>query len=81
MSFDIIRQISTKQYAIIHHLRGGIGVISKILRGKEKDTFCEELGLNKNVSEILLKIENSKAKYFDGKDYYDLELEIARKYI
>lgn len=56
-------------------------MISKILRGKEKDTFCEELGLNNNVSEILLKIENSKAKYFDGKEYYDLELEIARKYI
>ncbi len=56
-------------------------MISKILCGKEKDTFCEELGIDKNVSEILLKIDNSKAKYFDGRDYYDLELEIARKYI
>lgn len=56
-------------------------MISKILRGKEKDTFCEELGLNKNVSEILLKIENNKAKYFDGKEYHNIELEIARKYI
>lgn len=56
-------------------------MISKILREKEKDTFCEKLGLNKNVSEILLKIENNKARYFDGKDYYNLELEIAREYI
>ena len=56
-------------------------MISKILRDKEKDTFCEELGLDKNVSEILLKIENSKARYFDGKEYHDVELEIARKYI
>ena len=56
-------------------------MISKILRGKEKDMFCEELGIDNNVSKILLKIENSKAKYFNGKDYYDLELNIARKYI
>ena len=56
-------------------------MISKILRGKEKDTFCEELFLNKNVSEMLLKIENNKARYFDGKDYHDLDLEIAGKYI
>lgn len=56
-------------------------MISKILRGKEKDTFCEELGLNNNVSEILLKIENSKAKYFNGKEYHDIELKVARKFI
>ena len=56
-------------------------MISKILRENEKDTFCEELGLNKNVSEILLKIDNNKASCFDGKDYYDVDLEIAKKYI
>lgn len=56
-------------------------MISKILRNEEKDMFCEELGLNKSVSEILLKIENSKARYFDGKEYHDVDLEIARKYI
>lgn len=56
-------------------------MISKILRSKEKDTFCEELRLNNDVLEILLKINNNKASYFDGKDYYDLDLEIARKYI
>ena len=56
-------------------------MISKILRGKEKDTFCEELGLDKNVSEILLKIDNAKAIYFDGKEYHEVELEIARKFI
>ena len=56
-------------------------MVNKILRGKEKDTFCEELGLDKNISEILLKIENSKAKYFDGKKYYDLDLKIAKKYV
>ena len=56
-------------------------MISKILREKEKDTFCEELGINKNVSEILLKIVNNKASCFDGKDYYDVDLEIAKKYI
>ena len=56
-------------------------MISKILRENEKDMFCEELGLNKNVSEILLKIDNNKASYFDGKEYYDVDLEIAKKYI
>lgn len=56
-------------------------MISKILRGKEKDMFCEELGINKNISEILLKIVNNKASCFDGMNYYNLDLETARKYI
>lgn len=56
-------------------------MVSRILREKEKDTFCEELGINKKVSEIIIKIENNKARYFDGKKYYDLDLEIAKKYI
>lgn len=56
-------------------------MISKILRDKEKDMFCIELGIDNNISSILLKIENDKATYFDGKEYYDVELEIAKKYI
>ena len=56
-------------------------MISKILREKKKDAFCKELGLNNDVSEILLKIDNNKASYFDGEECYDLDLEIAKKYI
>lgn len=56
-------------------------MISKILQGEEKDAFCEELGLDNNISEILLKIVNNKASCFDGKDYYNVDLEIAKKYI
>ena len=56
-------------------------MINKILREKEKDIFCNELGINNNISEILLKIDNNKAKYFDGKNYYDLDLKIAKKYV
>ena len=47
-------------------------MISKILRGKEKDAFCKELGLNNDISVILLKIGNNKSTYFDGKDYYEV---------
>ena len=56
-------------------------MISKILRDKEKDTFCTELGIVNNISSILLKIEDNKATYFDGNEYHNLDLEIARKYI
>ena len=56
-------------------------MISKILREKKKNAFCKELGLNNDVSEILLKIDNNKASYFDGKNYYDVNLEIAKKHI
>lgn len=56
-------------------------MVSKILRGVEKDNFCKELGISKHILEILLKIENNKASYFDGKDYYAIDLETAKKYI
>ena len=56
-------------------------MVSKILRGKEKDMFCTELGIDNNISSILLKIEDGKATYFDGKEYHSLDLEIAKKYI
>ena len=60
-------------------------MVSKILRGVEKDGFCKELGkelgLNNEILEILLKIEDNKASYFDGKDYYAIDLETAKKYI
>lgn len=56
-------------------------MISKILRDKEKDMFCPELGIDNNISSILLKIENNKATYFDGNEYHDLDLEIAKKHI
>ena len=56
-------------------------VTSKILRCVEKDEFCKELGISKDISEILLKIEDNKASYFDGKDYYAINLETAKKYI
>lgn len=56
-------------------------MISKILREKEKDTFCKELEIDNSILEILLKMDNNKAKYFDGKNYYDLDIKIARKYV
>ncbi len=56
-------------------------MVNKILREKEKDMFCKELEIDNNISEILLKIDNNKAKYFDGKKYYDLDLKIAKKYV
>lgn len=74
-------QNSTKESAIIPKSKGGNIVVSKILRGVEKDGFCKELGLNNEILEILLKIENNKASYFDGKDYYAIDLETAKKYI
>ena len=54
---------------------------SKIIREKQKDAFCEELGLNNDGLEILIKIDNNKASYFDGKEQHELDLEIAKKYI
>lgn len=56
-------------------------MVNKILREKEKDMFCKELGIDSNISEILIKIDNNKAKYFNGKNYYDLDLKIAKKYV
>lgn len=54
---------------------------SKIIRGRQKDAFCKELGINLDGLEILLKIENDKASYFDGTEYHELDLTIAEKYI
>ena len=56
-------------------------MVSKILRDKEKDMFCIELDIDNNISSILLKIEDGKATYFNGNEYHDLDLEIAKKYI
>ena len=53
----------------------------KIIREKQKDAFCEELGLNNDGLEILIKIDNNKASYFDGTEYHELDLTIAEKYI
>ena len=62
-------------------IRGGFYVKSKIIREKQKDEFYKELGLNNYGLEILLKIENDKASYFDGNEYHELDLVIAEKYI
>lgn len=55
-----------------------------ILLGNDKlKEFCKELNIDCNTSKILIKINNNKAEYynFDDDCFYELDLEIAKKYI
>ena len=54
-----------------------------ILSDDKKDKFCKELNLNINTSKVLITINNNKAEYynFDDDCFYELDLEIAKKYL
>lgn len=56
---------------------------SIILSDDKKDKFCKELNLNTNASKVLITINKNKAEYynFDDDCYYELDLEVAKKYI
>ena len=56
-------------------------MFSRILSDKEKDRFLKELNLDAKADKILIKIIDKKACYFDGEEYHDLDLEIAKKYM
>lgn len=56
---------------------------SILLEDVKLKEFCKELNIECNTSKILIKINNNKAEYynFDDDCFYELDLEIAKKYI
>lgn len=54
-----------------------------LLEDDKLKEFCKELNINYSTSKILIKINNNKAEYynFDDDCFYELDLEIAKKYI
>ncbi len=58
--------------------------MSIILSGEELENFCKELSIDiSNVSKILIRINNNRAEYYNFEDdcFYELDMEIAKKYI
>lgn len=56
---------------------------SILLENNKLKEFCRELNIECNTSKILIKINNNKAEYynFDDDCFYELDLEIAKKYL
>lgn len=56
---------------------------SILLENNKLKEFCKELNIECNTSKILIKINNNKAEYynFDDDCFYELDLEIVKKYI
>ena len=57
---------------------------TSIILGKEKvKDFCKELNINPSSSKFLIKVNGDKAGYYNFEDdcNYELNLEIAKKYI
>ena len=56
---------------------------SILLKYNKLKEFCKELNINCSTSKILIKINNNKAEYYNIDDdfYYELDLEVAKKYI
>lgn len=56
---------------------------SILLEDVKLKEFCKELNIGCNTSKILIKLNNDKAEYynFDDDCFYELDLEIAKKYI
>lgn len=56
---------------------------SILLENNKLKEFCKELNIEYNTSKILIKINNNKAEYynFDDDCFYELDLEIVKKYI
>ncbi len=54
---------------------------SAILTDERLSKFCKEMGISS--SKIIIKIDDKQAKYynFDDEQYYNLDLEIAKKYM
>jgi len=57
--------------------------ISKILREKEKESFCKELNITNNPTKVLIKINDNKAEYYNPSDdtLYKIDIKVAKKYI
>ncbi len=58
--------------------------MSAILSGEKLENFCKELNIDSsNVSRILIRINNNRAEYYNFEDdcFYELDMEIAKKYI
>lgn len=56
------------------------GILLEDVKLKE---FCKELNIDCNTSKILINLNNDKAEYYNFEDdcFYELDLEIAKKYI
>ena len=56
---------------------------SILLENNKLKEFCRELNIECNTSKILIKINSNKAEYynFDDDCFYELDLEIAKKYL
>lgn len=56
---------------------------SILLENNKLKEFCRELNIECNTSKILIRINNNKAEYynFDDDCFYELDLEIAKKYL
>lgn len=56
---------------------------SILLEDVKLKEFCKELNIECNTSKILIKINNNKSEYynFDDDCFYELDLEIAKKYL
>ena len=56
---------------------------SILLENNKLREFCRELNIECNTSKILIKINNNKAEYynFDDDCFYELDPEIAKKYL
>lgn len=54
-----------------------------ILTGEKLKDFCREINIDSNVSKILIKIKNNSAQYYNVEENssYELDIEIAKKYI
>lgn len=56
---------------------------SIILVDEKLKKFCKEINIDSNISKILIKINNSRAEYYNYDDdcFYELDIEIAKKYM
>lgn len=54
-----------------------------ILTGKRLEDFCQELNIDSSISKIIVRINNKRAEYYNFVDdcFYELDLEIAKKYL
>lgn len=57
--------------------------MSVILSEYKLKKFCRELNIDSNVSKILIKINEDRAEYynFDDDCFYELDINIAKKYL
>lgn len=82
--FDKIRQNSTKYYGIVtQQEREDIMQAGIILDGDKLKAFYEKINIKYKPSKLLIKINDNKAEYYNFEEdcFYDLDVEVAKKYI